>query len=70
MGFESFYIYIWSKFWFVVWILEFSGFDFGFRYLFLFVCVIDRWTPITAPTETATDVAEEPFLRRGGGLGF
>ena len=70
MGFESFYTYIWSKFWFVVWILEFSGFDFGFRYLFLFVRVIHRWTPTTAPIRTATDVAGEPFLKRGDGLGF
>ncbi|KAF3958746.1 hypothetical protein CMV_016371, partial [Castanea mollissima] len=44
-----------------------------FRHLFLSVGVIDKWTRTTAPTETATEVAGELFLRRGGGgggLGF
>ena len=64
VGFESFDLIL-SEFWFVVWILEFSRFDFGFRSLFLSACVIDRWTPTTALTRTATDVAGEPFLKGG-----
>ena len=40
----------------MVWILEFSGFDFGFRYLLLFVGVIDRWTPTTASIGIATSI--------------
>ena len=68
-GFESFDILIWSKFWFLVWILgECFGFDFGFRFLFL--SLLDRWKPTTTPTETATDIVGEPFLKRSGGLGF
>ena len=31
-------------------------FDFGFRYLLLCVCVIDRWTPTTMLTRTAIGV--------------
>nr|POE82623.1 hypothetical protein CFP56_67108 [Quercus suber] len=42
----------------------------GHRYLFLSVCVIDRWTLTTAPIGTATGVAGEPFLRHDGSLGF
>ena len=49
---------------------QFSGFDFGFRSPFFSVCVIDRWTPTTALTRTATNVAGEPFLRHNDSLGF
>ena len=46
------------------------GFDFSFRSLFFSVCMIDKWTPTTTSTRTATDVAKEPFLKRGSGSGF
>nr|POF26507.1 hypothetical protein CFP56_40114 [Quercus suber] len=52
------------------WLIRLRRFDFGFRSLFLSMCVIDKWTPTTAPTRTITNIAEEPFLRADGSLGF